>query len=187
MITHRNMLTAFVPFIFHKDLGFKSEDVYLSYLPLPHLMERAIANVVFLAGAFLVYIWAEVEFPVVMCSKSGRTQLLHHRSLFLSQFPGSSIGLWRESKRCWHRWWPMRLRDRPLPRQFMRKWDWVLVAKWELWPRGVLPSTPRFSKRCRKLWAAQWSKATVKQKAPAAAYFSVERLRPSSQSCTNSA
>jgi len=54
MITHANMLAGLVPFVQHSDIKFSSNDVHLSYLPLPHLMERCVATTLFFAGAFLV-------------------------------------------------------------------------------------------------------------------------------------
>ena len=64
LITHENLLAAISTFSLHKDLAFGSEDTYLSYLPLPHLMERTISNVMFLSGAFLVYYIHNIGFQV---------------------------------------------------------------------------------------------------------------------------
>ncbi len=54
LITHANMMASTCGFNFHKDLKFCSTDVYLSYLPLPHLMERSISLCMFTVGALLV-------------------------------------------------------------------------------------------------------------------------------------
>ena len=54
MLSNANMMAATAGFILHKDLPFSSDDVYLSTLPLPHLMERAISLGFFYAGGFLV-------------------------------------------------------------------------------------------------------------------------------------
>jgi long-chain acyl-CoA synthetase len=55
MVSHKNIL-AFVR-SFDKHSGFKvtHEDVYPSYLPLPHLMERGLAVILFFYGASIVY------------------------------------------------------------------------------------------------------------------------------------
>lgn len=65
MISHQNLLAALAAFILHKELGFRPEDVYLSYLPLPHLMERTIANCIFYSGGFLVY---SALYPVIQAA-----------------------------------------------------------------------------------------------------------------------
>jgi long-chain acyl-CoA synthetase len=54
MISHRNLLAATNTFLKHQDLGFNSADRYLSYLPLPHLMERSCTMVLFYVGAYVV-------------------------------------------------------------------------------------------------------------------------------------
>lgn len=54
MISHRCLLGCTAAFGFHEDLKFSSEDRYLSYLPLPHLMERCMSLMMFYVGAFLV-------------------------------------------------------------------------------------------------------------------------------------
>jgi long-chain acyl-CoA synthetase len=56
MISHKNILACGAAFARHEELKFNSEDRYLSYLPLPHLMERAVSIAMFYAGAYLVYI-----------------------------------------------------------------------------------------------------------------------------------
>ena len=54
MITNANMMASSAGFLYHKELDFNKDDVYLSYLPLPHLMERSISMCIFYAGAYLV-------------------------------------------------------------------------------------------------------------------------------------
>ena len=54
MISHKNLLGCTAGFARHEDLKFSSEDRYLSYLPLPHLMERCMSLMMFYVGAFLV-------------------------------------------------------------------------------------------------------------------------------------
>jgi long-chain acyl-CoA synthetase len=54
LISHSNMMASTSGFLRHKDLAFSDDDVYLSTLPLPHIMERSIAMGMFHIGAFLV-------------------------------------------------------------------------------------------------------------------------------------
>lgn len=51
MISHKNMLACTCSLVTHEDAGYNSEDRHISYLPLPHLMERAISLVIFFVGA----------------------------------------------------------------------------------------------------------------------------------------
>jgi long-subunit acyl-CoA synthetase (AMP-forming) len=51
MISHKNILSCVSGYYFHPDLSWKSEDRYLSYLPLPHLMERSLSFFLFYVGA----------------------------------------------------------------------------------------------------------------------------------------
>lgn len=55
MISHKNILAFVASTTYHNDLNFNSADIYLSYLPLPHLMERGLALSFFMSGTFLVY------------------------------------------------------------------------------------------------------------------------------------
>ncbi len=55
LIRHSNNVAGATGFIIHKDFRFNSDDVHLSYLPLPHLMERSIANALFFVGGKVVY------------------------------------------------------------------------------------------------------------------------------------
>lgn len=54
MISHRNFLTSITAYSEHEDFKFNSEDIYLSYLPLPHLMERSLAITMFSEGSYVV-------------------------------------------------------------------------------------------------------------------------------------
>lgn len=51
MLSNRNLLSCVAGFYLHKDLDFKLTDRYLSYLPLPHLMERTLTLFLFYVGA----------------------------------------------------------------------------------------------------------------------------------------
>lgn len=55
LISHGNMMASNVGFIRHKELGLGPNDRYLSYLPLPHLMERAVTMASFYAGSQIMY------------------------------------------------------------------------------------------------------------------------------------
>lgn len=54
MISNKNILAATNSFAKCKDLSITVEDRYLSYLPLPHLMERTTAMAFFYKGASIV-------------------------------------------------------------------------------------------------------------------------------------
>lgn len=54
LISNANMMASTAGFLNNKDLEFNHEDVYLSTLPLPHLMERAVSITIFYAGGYLV-------------------------------------------------------------------------------------------------------------------------------------
>ena len=54
MLSHKNMLGCVASFYSHEDLQFNSDDRYLSYLPLPHSMERSVSLAMFYVGAFVV-------------------------------------------------------------------------------------------------------------------------------------
>ena len=55
MISHRNILAFTRSLDQHSGIAFKPDDVYPSYLPLPHLMERCIAISLFYFGAAIMY------------------------------------------------------------------------------------------------------------------------------------
>jgi len=55
MISHGNILAFIAGIKNHESLAFNKDDVYISYLPLPHIMERAASMAMFYEGAFLVY------------------------------------------------------------------------------------------------------------------------------------
>lgn len=54
MLSHKNMLAFSRSMQKHPDLTITSSDVYVSYLPLPHSMERCISVSLFAFGAHLV-------------------------------------------------------------------------------------------------------------------------------------
>ena len=54
MIVHKNMLSCVNTFSQHQDVKFNKDDRYLSYLPLPHLMERSVTLTMFYSGAYVV-------------------------------------------------------------------------------------------------------------------------------------
>jgi len=54
MISHKNVLSFIKGIQSHQDLFIKEEDTYLSYLPLPHVMERSVSVCLFGLGAYLV-------------------------------------------------------------------------------------------------------------------------------------
>jgi long-chain acyl-CoA synthetase len=54
MLSNENVLAFLNTLAHHTDLKTYSSDVYLSYLPLPHVMERCVALQLFYIGAYLV-------------------------------------------------------------------------------------------------------------------------------------
>jgi len=55
MISHGNIL-AFLSCVWNHEIGgFKKDDVYLSFLPLPHLMERCVTTCLLYGGSFCVF------------------------------------------------------------------------------------------------------------------------------------
>jgi len=55
MISHQNILAFAAGIKRHENLQTSKDDTYISYLPLPHIMERAAAMIMFYEGAYLVY------------------------------------------------------------------------------------------------------------------------------------
>jgi long-chain acyl-CoA synthetase len=55
MISHGNMVAGIASFYENKDSGYNSDDRYLCYLPLPHLLERLCSAVIFVCGGLCVY------------------------------------------------------------------------------------------------------------------------------------
>lgn len=68
LLTHRNFLSCIAGFNSNVDLKFSSTDTHLSYLPLPHMMERTLVWMFFYKGSKVVYIISYKEFPVEMFS-----------------------------------------------------------------------------------------------------------------------
>lgn len=54
MMSHKNLLAFIKGFTGHKQVGVTPDDTYVSYLPLPHVMERGCALAALGFGAFLV-------------------------------------------------------------------------------------------------------------------------------------
>ena len=54
MLSHKNALAFARSAGMHTDLALNSEDVYASYLPLPHVMERFVAVALFTYGAHIM-------------------------------------------------------------------------------------------------------------------------------------
>ena len=55
MLSNKNMVAFVRSFDQHNELKMHNQDVYPSYLPLPHLMERGISLCLFYAGAAMMY------------------------------------------------------------------------------------------------------------------------------------
>lgn len=55
MISHKNFITYFAACIKNKDFNINENDVVLSYLPLPHIMERQFLYLVVYTGGLVVY------------------------------------------------------------------------------------------------------------------------------------
>ena len=60
MISHKNMTSFCAAVSLNKDTGFCSTDVALSYLPLPHILEREFLSSLFYAGATVVFYSGDV-------------------------------------------------------------------------------------------------------------------------------
>lgn len=60
MISHKNVLAFYKGLQDHKDLHALEDDVYASYLPLPHVMERCVAVSIFGVGGYLVYFFCHL-------------------------------------------------------------------------------------------------------------------------------
>lgn len=64
MISHQNILAFIAGIRNHADIKFNKDDTYVSYLPLPHIMERTVAMAMFFEGAYLVYLIYNLEWQV---------------------------------------------------------------------------------------------------------------------------
>jgi long-chain acyl-CoA synthetase len=60
MISQRNLASFCAAVAFNKDTGFNSSDVVLSYLPLPHILEREFLSSMFYAGGKIVFYSGDV-------------------------------------------------------------------------------------------------------------------------------
>jgi len=54
MLSHRNILSFICSIEDHVDTKLIPEEVYLSYLPLPHIMERCVVMAIFYNGTPLM-------------------------------------------------------------------------------------------------------------------------------------
>lgn len=61
MISHRNFASFMAGQAFNKDTKFNTDDVALSYLPLPHILEREFDYSLMSAGARLVFFSGDVQ------------------------------------------------------------------------------------------------------------------------------
>lgn len=61
MISHNNFTSFIAATQANEDARFTSEDVGLSYLPLPHILEREFVLSMFYAGAKIVYFGGDVQ------------------------------------------------------------------------------------------------------------------------------
>lgn len=61
MISHRNFVSFIASERFHKDTHFCESDVALSYLPLPHILEREFDFDLLSVGARIVYYSGDVQ------------------------------------------------------------------------------------------------------------------------------
>ena len=55
MLSHKNLLAFARTAITHSELQLNNSDVYASYLPLPHVMERFVTGALFAFGAHVMY------------------------------------------------------------------------------------------------------------------------------------
>jgi long-chain acyl-CoA synthetase len=55
MLSHKNVLSFVASLKYESDLLFSNTDTYLSYLPLPHIIERTAVISMVYSGAYLVY------------------------------------------------------------------------------------------------------------------------------------
>lgn len=61
MISHKNFCSFIAAESLHGDTCFTSEDVVLSYLPLPHILEREFDYSIWYKGAKIVYFSGDVQ------------------------------------------------------------------------------------------------------------------------------
>ena len=54
MLSHGNFLAFLAAFLNHDIHGFKPDDVYLSFLPLPHVFERVMVATIYYSGSLVV-------------------------------------------------------------------------------------------------------------------------------------
>lgn len=61
MISHGNFVSFVAATRFNKDCAFNETDVAISYLPLPHILEREFLFSMIYAGACIVYFSGDVQ------------------------------------------------------------------------------------------------------------------------------
>lgn len=60
MLSHRNFTSLFAALNALEDIRFRDTDVTLSYLPLPHVLERAVVTCYLVYGGFVVFYSGDV-------------------------------------------------------------------------------------------------------------------------------
>ena len=60
MISHLNMVSTIAGASYHKDLNLNAETIYLSYLPLAHVLERIIYAVITYFGGYYGFFSGDV-------------------------------------------------------------------------------------------------------------------------------
>jgi long-chain acyl-CoA synthetase len=61
MLSHRNMVAICAALKFHGDINIYPHENYLSYLPFPHVMERAAFCLLFYSGAVINFYSGDVQ------------------------------------------------------------------------------------------------------------------------------
>lgn len=61
MISHRNFVSFIAATQLNKDCHFSYNDVCISYLPLPHILEREFVYAMLSAGAKIVYYSGDMQ------------------------------------------------------------------------------------------------------------------------------
>ena len=62
MLSHGNFLAFLSAFEDHEINGFRPEDVYVSFLPLPHVFERVVMACIIYSGSFVAYLCTYLAF-----------------------------------------------------------------------------------------------------------------------------
>jgi long-chain acyl-CoA synthetase len=65
MLSHSNFLSFLAGLVAHPAIaGWKEDDTYLSFLPLPHVLERVVIISMIHRGCFVAYLFFNVDFMV---------------------------------------------------------------------------------------------------------------------------